>query len=124
MPLSEHEQRILDEIERRLADEDPKFARGVQANTPLGQSMRRLRRAVAGFVAGLVLLVAGLLFPDAFFFFGIASFGVMLASAVVIAQSAKSIGRKRAAVPDRPRRETWIDRMEERWKNRFDKDET
>ena len=53
MPLSEHEQRILDEIERRLADEDPKFARGVQAKTPLGQSMRRLRRAVAGFVAAL-----------------------------------------------------------------------
>lgn len=124
MPLSEHEQRILDEIERRLAEEDPKFARGVQSKTPLGQSMRRLRRAIAGFVAGLVLLVAGLLFPDAFFLFGFASFGVMLASAVVIAQSAKSIGRKRAVVPDRPRRETWFDRMEERWKKRFDKDET
>lgn len=124
MPLSEHEQRILDEIERRLAEEDPKFARGVQAKTPLGQSVRRLRRAVAGFVAGLILLVAGLFFPDAFFLFGIAAFGVMLASAVVIAQSAKNIGRKRAAVPDQPSRQTWIDRMEDRWKKRFDKDET
>jgi len=29
MPLSEHEQRILAEIERRLLEEDPKFAQQV-----------------------------------------------------------------------------------------------
>ncbi len=31
MPLSDHEQRILEEIERRLVAEDPKFAREVSA---------------------------------------------------------------------------------------------
>lgn len=123
MPLSEHEQRILDEIERRLVEEDPKFARGVQSKTPHGQSLRRLRRAIAGFAAGLALLVSGLLFPDAFFIFGIAAFAVMLASAVVIASTVKAIGRKRVAVPDQKQRGTWFDKMEERWKKRFDKDE-
>ena len=29
MPLSEHEQRILDEIERRLAEEDPRLVESV-----------------------------------------------------------------------------------------------
>ena len=124
MPLSEHEQRILDEIERRLADEDPKFARGVQTKTPQGQSVRRLRRAIAGFVSGLMLLLAGLFFPDAFFLFGIAAFGVMLASVVVIASAAKSMERKHPVAVDGTKRDTWFDRMEDRWKKRLDKDDT
>jgi len=125
MPLSEHEQRILDEIERRLADEDPKFARGVQTKTPQGQSVRRLRRAIAGFVSGLMLLLAGLFFPDAFFLFGFAAFGVMLASVVAIASAVKNMERTRpSVVSDASPRSTWVDRMEERWKKRFDKDDT
>ena len=49
MPLSEHEQRILAEIERRLLEEDPKFAHQVGSSfrAHLG---RRLKLAVAGFV--------------------------------------------------------------------------
>ncbi|HEX9695474.1 MAG TPA: DUF3040 domain-containing protein [Actinomycetota bacterium] len=123
MPLSEHEQRILDEIERRLVDEDPKFARGVKSSTPHGQSLRRLRRAIGGFAAGLALLVAGLLFPDAFFILGIVAFGVMVASAVVIASTVKAIGHKRAVSVDQTQRGTWFDKMEDRWKKRFEKDE-
>lgn len=122
MPLSEHEQRILDEIERRLVQEDPKFARGVQSKTPHGQSLRRLRRAIAGFAAGLALLVAGLLVPDAFFILGIGAFAVMLASAVVIASTVKAIGHK-PATEENKKRGAWFDKMEDRWKKRFDKDE-
>ncbi|HVL89011.1 MAG TPA: DUF3040 domain-containing protein [Actinomycetota bacterium] len=122
MPLSEHEQRILDEIERRLVEEDPKFARGVHAKTPHGQSLRRLRRGIMGFAAGLALLISGLLIPDAFFLFGIAAFAVMLASAVVIASSVKAIGHKPVA-PDQKKRGAWFDKMEDRWKKRFEKDE-
>ena len=46
MPLSEHEQRILAEIERRLLEEDPKFAHQVGSSfrAHLG---RRLKLAVA-----------------------------------------------------------------------------
>lgn len=121
MPLSEHEQRILDEIERKLAEEDPKFARGVTAKTPRGQAVRRLKRAVAGFVMGFCLLLAGLLVTEAFLLLGVAAFGVMLASVVVIASTAKHLGRDTAAEASKPA--TWMTRMEERWKKRFDKDE-
>lgn len=124
MPLSEHEQRILDEIERRLVEEDPKFARGVHAKTPHGQSLRRLRRAIMGFAAGLGLLVAGLIVSKAFFVFGIVAFGVMLASAVVIASTVKAIGPKPlAGEQSQKKRGAWFDKMEDRWKKRFEKDE-
>jgi hypothetical protein len=57
MPLSEDDQRRLDEIERALQRDDPKFA--------AGRSLERLRQrrlVAAGAVVliGMVLLVAGL----------------------------------------------------------------
>lgn len=59
MPLSEHEQRLLDQIERALYAEDPKFAsnvRGARMRTP---SRRRRLQGIALFMLGLVLLVVG-----------------------------------------------------------------
>ena len=58
MPLSEHEQRILAEIERRLLEEDPKFAHQVGSSFQLHLA-RRLKLAVAGFVLGLIIVAAG-----------------------------------------------------------------
>ncbi len=60
MPLSEHEQRMLDEIENALYEEDPKFAsqvRGRRFGTPNAK-----RRVQALFIAlvGLALLIVGL----------------------------------------------------------------
>lgn len=79
MPLSEHEQRILAEIERRLAEEDPRF---VQRTRKAGGSdedrFRLLRWAVAGFLLGLVSLF-GLTFH---FAFGVVGFTLMLLSVV------------------------------------------
>ncbi len=122
MPLSEHEQRILDEIERRLAEEDPKFARDVSAATPRGQSVRRLKRAVAGFALGFALLIAGLLVAEknAIILLGIGAFAVMLVSAISIAATAKAMSREHA---ERDKTQKWFGRMEERWRKRFDKDE-
>ncbi|MGZ6793086.1 MAG: DUF3040 domain-containing protein, partial [Mycobacteriales bacterium] len=47
MPLSEHEQRLLDQIERALYAEDPKFATTVRSTDLRTHMRRRLRRAVA-----------------------------------------------------------------------------
>ena len=41
VPLSEHEQRLFDQIERSLA-EDPKFASAVRASDPRFHARRRL----------------------------------------------------------------------------------
>ena len=61
MPLSEHEQRLLDEIEQALYAEDPKFASSVRS----ARAHRRVRSSlflcVAGVVVGLGLVLIGLL---------------------------------------------------------------
>nr|WP_296771896.1 DUF3040 domain-containing protein [Rhodococcus sp. (in: high G+C Gram-positive bacteria)] len=63
MPLSEHEQRMLDQIESALYAEDPKFASHVRSGRMRTASSKRRFQAVALFVLGLVLLVAGLALP-------------------------------------------------------------
>jgi len=59
VPLSEHEQRQLDQIEQALYAEHPRFARAVRAADPQVHYRRRVVYALIGFVIGLALLVAG-----------------------------------------------------------------
>ena len=61
MPLSEDEQRILQEIERNFYDSDPAFAREVSTTTLYRHAGRNLKWAGVGFVAGLVILILGFL---------------------------------------------------------------
>ena len=58
MPLSEHEQRLFEQIERSLA-EDPKFASAVRATDPRFHARRRIVLAAVLFLAGIGLLVYG-----------------------------------------------------------------
>lgn len=118
MPLSDHEQRILEEIERRLVAEDPKFAREVGAGVSEGAALRKVKRAVVGFALGFALLVAGLFVPDLLVVFGITAFAVMVASAMVIASGIKQVGRER---PEGGKGSGWFARMEERWRNRYER---
>lgn len=60
MPLSDHEQRLLDQIERALYAEDPKFASNVRATDLRTHLRRRLRRSAALFVFGFALVFVGL----------------------------------------------------------------
>src|SRR3954452_5238118 len=59
VPLSEHEQRLLEQMERALHAEDPKFASALQGADLRALFRRRAFLAVAGFVIGLGMLVAG-----------------------------------------------------------------
>ena len=63
MPLSEHEQRLLDQIERALYAEDPKFASNVRGARMRSPSRRRRLQGIALFTLGLVLLVVGVMLP-------------------------------------------------------------
>ena len=63
MPLSDHEQRMLDQIESALYAEDPKFASSVRGGTLRAPSTRRRLQGAALFVIGLAMLVAGIAIP-------------------------------------------------------------
>ncbi len=60
MPLSEHEQRVLEQIERALYADDPKFAATVRGIDPRKLLRRRFVRAALGVLLGLALLPVGI----------------------------------------------------------------
>jgi hypothetical protein len=60
VPLSEHEQRVLEQIERALYADDPKFAATVRGIDPRTLHRRRYLRAIVGGVVGVVLLPVGI----------------------------------------------------------------
>jgi hypothetical protein len=60
VPLSEHEQRLLEQMERALYAEDPKFASSLRGKSARSSLRRRVLLAGVGFVLGLVMLMTGL----------------------------------------------------------------
>lgn len=57
VPLSEDEQRILENIEAQLEQEDPKFVREVSRTSVYTHAGRQLKLAIAGVVLGFLLMV-------------------------------------------------------------------
>lgn len=83
MPLSEHEERILAEIERQLAAEDPRFASRTRRLVRSWGSAARLRAAVLLGLLGVVL-VASLTFDVLFGAVGM----VLLLTAILLGAGA------------------------------------
>ena len=59
MPLSEHEQRLLEQIERALVDDDPKFASSVRTGDRRLKARRKLQLGAALVVVGMAVMVGG-----------------------------------------------------------------
>src|ERR1700683_5794943 len=59
VPLSDHEQRQLEQIEQALYREDPKFGRLVRSSDPRVHYKRKLGQGFIGMLAGGGLLAAG-----------------------------------------------------------------
>lgn len=126
MPLSDHEQRMLEQIEKALYAEDPKFAQSVRARDPRVHYRRKLIQAAIGFLVGAGLLVAGIL--TRYYWMGVAGFLVMLTCAVWALSSWRHINRPAtrpgpAAPPKRGRGRAgtgqgFMERLEERWRRR------
>ncbi len=137
MPLSEHEQRLLEQIEQALYAEDPKFASIYRSNDLRSHQRRRIIRAAAVLVVGLGLLLAGVI--TKLVVVGVAGFIIMLAAvtfAVASWQRMVAPNRPAAAAPSgrfrrrgragrttatvtAPRRSV-VQRLEERWQRRQD----
>ena len=89
MPLSEHEQKILEEIERRLAEDDPKLVEQVGRTDLYTHLARRIRLAALAFVLGFFSL---LLFAVSLWI-AFAGFAVMVVSALLIYRYLGQLGR-------------------------------
>lgn len=128
MPLSEYEQRVLEQMERQLATDDPRLA-----NTLTQRGRRPVLRYVlsgVGATAGLLLLVLGV--ATARPALGVVGFVLMFAAVAYVFAAPR--GRKaraeseaehpsRNASTSRGRsagRRSFMTRLEERWDRRRD----
>ncbi len=132
MPLSEHEQRLLDQIERALYAEDPKFATTVRSTDLRTHMRRRLWRAGALMAVGFLMLLVGVTEPVV----GIIGFVVMLLALVLALSAWKRLNgrsspstlrsvdggaerstkrRKKTSSGGSPK-----EKLEERWKKRWE----
>ena len=129
MPLSEHERRQFEQIERALRASDPQLAGAAHAADPRVHYRRRVVAAALGFLIGVGLLFAGLVInviPVA-----VAGFAVMLACSLwgvasyrrmtgrVLARARRSGKKGRVAKGRRAGKQSGLmSRLEERWRHR------
>ncbi|GGU54190.1 membrane protein [Streptomyces albospinus] len=131
MPLSEHEQRMLEQMERALYAEDPKFATALEGSGLRTYTRRRVYQAVAGFLVGIALLMAGMVAQQ--IWISVVGFLVMLGCAVLAVtgwRKAPKTGERRAggapggvggpARRQARQRRSMMDRIEDRWQRRRD----
>ncbi|MER8014658.1 DUF3040 domain-containing protein [Streptomyces griseoluteus] len=124
MPLSEHEQRMLEQMERALYAEDPKFASALEGNGLRTYTRRRVYQAVAGFLVGIALLMAGMVAQ--LIWISVVGFLVMLGCAVLAVtgwrKAPKPGETPRGHTARRPvrRKRTVMERIEDRWQRRRD----
>ena len=122
MPLSEHEQRLLEQMEKALYAEDPKFATSLRSTPGARAARGRAALGVLGVLAGLGLLLAGV--ATTLIIIGVVGFIVMLAGAVLIysafqVRTVEDAAAPTTESPSRPRKSTgFMDRMEDRWRRR------
>lgn len=120
MPLSEREQRILEEIEKTLYEEDPSFAREVRRKAPRMAERRTVKVGALTFVIGFALLIA--FFISSRVVVGVAAFGSMVAGIVLVAGSLRaSLSPRRPPGPRVGDRVTgtlrsWEDKLRQRYR--------
>jgi hypothetical protein len=133
MPLSDHEQRMLDQIESALYAEDPKFASSVRGGGFRAPTARRRLQGVAMFVVGLAMLVSGVAFHATWVgtlpVLSVFGFIVMFGGVVFAITGPRLSGRGErpgsASGPSRQRRArggggSFTHRMEDRFRRRFE----
>lgn len=123
MPLSEYEQRVLEEMEQQLRSDDPKLA-----DTISGAAVRRPRNVVLGTLLGLAgigLLVAGA--ATSYVVLGIVGFLAMFAGVMLAISRPKGAPASPQApsnVHELKRKQSggFMSKLEDRWDHRRDDD--
>jgi Protein of unknown function (DUF3040) len=131
VPLSEHEQRQLEQIEQALHREDRRLVRLVRSSDPRVHYKRRAVQATGGFAVGAGMVAAGVVLP--LVWLAVGGFAVMLVCGILslngwrhVAGSAIGVpGRGPAAKPRGGRktrgktgRGAMMERLDERWRRR------
>jgi hypothetical protein len=119
MPLSEDEQRILQEMEQTLREHDREFVARVDHSSHRLDAAKGARWSVVGAIAGFILLLSTFRFSVAL---GTAGFLLMLVSTLVFAQHLRQAPSTPSGAPRRLRSrgigDDWSE-MRRRMQSRF-----
>jgi uncharacterized iron-regulated membrane protein len=130
VPLSEHEQRLLEQMEQAMYAEDPKFASAMRGRSSRARQRRRFLLGGIGLVVGLLLVIVGV--AGSLVWLAVLGFVLMLAGAAFGASPERKSGPVGAVAADgrpQPRRkrpagntsrETFLAKLEQRWEKRRD----
>ncbi len=110
MPLNEHEQKILDEIERQLYEDDPKLAAMVSRAVRSGRHRWKMRIAMFAFAVGAVLMFAS--FTASWAVAGL-GFLIMVGSA---GWMALTVRMSRSLQAGQGTVEAWLGQFKQKWR--------
>ncbi|NJC22076.1 hypothetical protein BJ994_001152 [Arthrobacter pigmenti] len=121
MALSEHEQRLLDQLEQQLHADDPKFAHSMASSTPRSMSTRRIVLGSLVTVAGLAVLLLGI--TNQFIPVGVVGFLIMGAGVYYATTKSKLSGSapgggKDTKTASASRGNGFLSSLEEKWDER------
>ncbi|MFP3579494.1 DUF3040 domain-containing protein [Arthrobacter sp. fls2-241-R2A-200] len=117
MPLSEHEQKLLEQLEKQLHEDDPKFANTMGSDPIRSWSTRHVIIGILGAIAGILLLLFGVTvqaIPVGVLGFVVMGAGVYFAT---LRGSAFSKGRKAKSGKTKSK-SSFMSSLEERWDER------
>ena len=119
MPLSEHEQQMLAQLEQALASEDPRFVHQMRGGTVRTQRRRRLVVGLIGLVLGLGLVLIGV---NTTMWVGVAGFAIMVAAAAYALSPVRTLDTvpvpARGAERKGPASSGFMTKLDERWEKR------
>lgn len=129
MPLSEEEQRLLEQMEEALAAEDPKLVLAMRGSSTRARHKRLAIAGALGFLVGVAVLMTGAVQKNTYI--AVAGFLLMLGSAYLalnhgrrlkepdLPDNVRPIGKSKSSSAA-PRQSGFMNRMEDRWRRRRD----
>jgi uncharacterized membrane protein YedE/YeeE len=132
VPLSEHEQRLLEEMERALHAEDPQLASTLRHGSQRSINGRQVFLGCVGLLLGLAGLLGGVI--ASLVVLGVFGFLVMLGGALLISSAFRATGQSKdakatvAAKTDNGGSSSamkpngFMNKVEDRWRRRREQD--
>jgi hypothetical protein len=114
MPLSEHEQKMLEQLEKQLHEEDPKFADSMGADALKTFSTKHIVLGVLGVIAGILVLLIGVNIQNIF----VGVLGFLLMGGSVYYGTLRRPGRRLRAGSSKRTGSGFLRKLEAQWEER------
>ncbi|KAB7742435.1 DUF3040 domain-containing protein [Nostocoides sp. F2B08] len=129
MPLSDREQQLLEQMERALIEEDPRFATSMRGGPGQARNRRRLAIGIGGVLVGLGVILLGV--TTKLVIVGAIGFALMVAAVVYAVterrtplKAVPNTGQTQRSAPRSRKKHsgsgTFMSRLEQRWEQRRD----